>query len=122
MVRAAAAETEAFRSETTGRAGRVPFTFPVRWLTCPEIRAAAAQLIDEANWVPIHESQSFDYQKPLAIEVDYRMKVEMLREAKPPRIILRAAIATLQDEPCLHLEMILRIVGVTPDTAPDASG
>jgi hypothetical protein len=121
VVRAEAAATEAFAHETRGGAARVPFTFPVRWLTHPEIRAAAARMIDEAAWIPLHESQSFDYKNSLERDVDYRMKVVMLREAKPSRIILRADIATIADEPCLSMEMTLRIVA-TPamhDGAPD---
>jgi hypothetical protein len=37
----------------------------------------------------------------------------MWREAKPSRLILRAEIATVADEPCLSMEMILRIVSMS---------
>ncbi|MGC2394280.1 MAG: hypothetical protein WA465_11335 [Methylovirgula sp.] len=84
----------------------------MRWLTHPDIRAAAARLIGAAEWVPIHESQSFEVRRPLETAVDYRMRMEMWREAMPPRLLLRAEVATDADEPCLVMEMILRIVSV----------
>ncbi len=118
VVRAESAEAEAFGRETRNRAGlaRVPFTFPVRWLARPEIRAAAAQMMGGHGWIPIHELQSFDYHTPLEHDVDYTMKVQMSREAKPPRLILRAEIATEHDDLRLRMEMTLRIVTMP---APD---
>lgn len=113
MVRAGAAEVEAFRRETGGVTSRgVPFTFPVRWFAHPEIHAAAIQLIEFKPWVPIHESQSFDYEHMLDIEVDYQMRVEIARELEPSRLILRAEIGSLSGgaDICLHAEMILRII------------
>jgi hypothetical protein len=112
VVRAEAGEADAFRREAGGRAGRIPFTFPVRWFAHPELRAAAARMMGEAGWVPIHESQSFDYRRPLESDVDYRMSVEMSREAKPPRLVLRAEVVAGADELCLTAEMILRIVSM----------
>jgi hypothetical protein len=109
-VRASAAEVEAFRRETSGgpAAKELPFTFPVRWLTHPDIRAAGASLVDGEPWVPIHESQSFDYERPLEIDTDYQMVVELSREAEPPRLLLRAEISAAV--PHLRTEMVLRIV------------
>jgi hypothetical protein len=112
MVRAGAGEAEDFGRVTGSKAGHIPFTFPVRWFARPELRTAAAQMVGEAAWVPIHESQSFDYDRPLESDVDYRMTVDMWREAKPARLILRAEIATHEDKPCLRMEMILRIVSM----------
>jgi hypothetical protein len=112
VVRAGAGEAESFGRETGASGSRLPFTFPVRWLARPEIHTAAAAMIDEAAWIPIHESQSFDYRRSLEVETDYRMRVDLRREAKPPRLILRAEIATQSGQPCLDMEMILRIVSM----------
>jgi hypothetical protein len=109
-VRIEAEASESFGRATGGRAGHIPFTFPVRWLAHPEIRAAAAQMIGKAEWIPIHESQSFDVRRRLETAIDYRMRIDMWRETKPPRLLLRAEIATDADEVCLAMEMILRIV------------
>jgi hypothetical protein len=74
-------------------------------------------MIQEAAWVPIHESQSFDYRRRLETETDYRMRADMRREAKPPRLILRAEITTQSGDLCLDMEMILRIVSMNTGSA-----
>lgn len=109
-VRTDEAEIEAFARATGGRVGRIPFTFPVRWFALPELRAKAAEIMGGADWVPIHELQSFDYRRRLELDCDYRMRVEMRREQKPARLVLRAEIATDENELCLNMEMVLRIV------------
>ena len=106
---AGAADVADFRRETGAPEGsNLPFTYPVRWLTYPEIRAAGAALIDMDGWVPIHESQSFEYERRLDMEIDYQMMVELVRETDPSRLILRAEIGDAQL--CLRMEMILRII------------
>lgn len=119
MVRAEAADAEAF-ARATGTTGHIPFTFPVRWFARPEVRAAAARMMCEVAWVPLHESQSFDYRMPLESDVDYRMTIDMSREIKPARIVLRAKVVRDADEPCLTMEMVLRIV--TMPGAGDTAG
>jgi hypothetical protein len=109
-VRAGAAETEAFRRETLASDKGVPFTFPMRWFTHPDIRSAGTGLLGPEPWIPLHESQSFDYECPLEIDVDYQMSVDIIREFEPARLILRAEIG--KDTLCLRSEMILRIIPV----------
>ncbi len=116
-VRVEAEASEAFGRATGARAGRIPFTFPVRWLAHPQIRAAAARMIGATDWVPIHESQSFDACRRLETGIDYRMRIEMWREARPSRLLLRAKIATDTEEPCLSMEMTLRIVSADGSAA-----
>jgi hypothetical protein len=108
-VRATAQEVAAFRAETFAPADEaVPFTFPVRWFARPDIRAAAESLLGPEPSIPLHESQSFDYVSPLAIDTDYQMTVDITREYEPQRVILRADIGN--DAICLRSEMILRII------------
>ncbi|MEW6436225.1 MAG: hypothetical protein AB1508_03530 [Pseudomonadota bacterium] len=109
-VRATAAQATAFAHETGNPEQGVPFTFPVRWLARPDFLAAAVEMIGDANWVPIHESQSFDYRAPLAVETDYAMTVTMQRETEPSRIILLANVGPAGGAPLLDMEMMLRIV------------
>ncbi|HLH12278.1 MAG TPA: hypothetical protein VKV77_10430 [Methylovirgula sp.] len=111
LVRAGKNEVEAFRGET-GALGAVPFTFPVRWLADPHVRAAAIEMLGE-TWVPIHESQTFDYVVPLERDTDYRLTLEMSREIAPPRLILRAEVARQTGERCLDMEMVLRIIDLS---------
>ncbi len=112
IVRAGAAEAAAFRRETGALGEGIPFTFPVRWLARQDFQAAAAEMIGDANWVPIHESQSFDYRAPLALETDYEMTVTMARQTEPSRIVLVAHVGLAGEEPRLKMEMILRIVAL----------
>ena len=120
-VRAEAAEVAAFRRATSGVPSEkgVPFSFPVRWFAHPMIRAAGAELGDGTPWVPIHESQSFDYERPLEIDVDYRMMIDIIREREPARLILRAEITSMENGAanCLRMEMILRII---PTPSPES--
>ncbi|WP_297299571.1 hypothetical protein [uncultured Methylovirgula sp.] len=109
-VRAAAAEAAAFAREVGSPGQSVPFTFPVRWLARPDFQAAAVEMIGDANWVPIHESQSFDYRAPLTLDADYAMTVTMKRETEPSRIILSAYVGVADEAPSLSMEMTLRIV------------
>jgi hypothetical protein len=118
-VRADPAEVEAFAQEISAgvKEEGLPFTFPIRWFTHPDIRAAGERLGGTEPWVPIHESQSFDYARPLAADVDYTMIVEISREMEPARLILRAEIG--DGAPYLRAEMILRII---PTSALDQAG
>ena len=118
-VRASVAEVEAFRRETSGgpAARELPFTYPVRWFTHPDIRAAGAGLVGPEPWVPIHESQTFEYERRLEVDTDYQMVVELSRESEPPRLVLRAEIGDAA--PCLRSEMVLRIV---PTSALESGG
>jgi hypothetical protein len=122
-VRATAQEVEAFRAETFAPADQaVPFTFPVRWFALPDIRAAAESLLGSEPSIPLHESQSFDYLAPLAVDTDYHMTVDITREHEPQRIILRAEIGqgTIDQETiCVRSEMILRII---PASALEGGG
>jgi hypothetical protein len=116
-VHAAAAEVAAFRRETGAGGQGVPFTFPVRWLARADFQAVAVEMIGDANWVPIHESQSFDYQAPLAADTDYEMTVIMKRETEPSRIVLVAGIGVPGGTSHLTMEMILRIIPLPSEQA-----
>jgi hypothetical protein len=117
VVRASGAEAAAFRRETGGTGQRIPFTFPVRWLARADFQAVAVNMIGDANWVPIHESQSFDYRAPLAPDTDYEMAAIMKREIEPSRIVLIAEIGVPGEAPRLTMEMILRIVPLPTEQA-----
>jgi hypothetical protein len=127
MVRADATQVAAFRRATldvaaTDDFGVLPFTFPIRWLARPEIRAAVARLVrgeDSAALLPLHESQVFDYATPLLADVDYCMSVDICREAEPARLVLRAEVGPEANIVHLHMEMVLRIVAVG-DTQPES--
>jgi hypothetical protein len=118
-VRTDAAEVAAFRAETGGAPGTVPFTFPMRWLAAPEIATALGGLL-EAGHVLVHEAQSFAYDAPLDIGRSYLLRVEAESGLAPPRLTLRGQVTSLDGtsldgtppdgKPCLRLETVLRIV------------
>ncbi len=53
-------------------------------------------------------SQSFDYEQPLEVDIDYQMTVDIIRELEPSRLVLRAEIG--DGNMCLRAEMVLRII------------
>jgi hypothetical protein len=116
-VRASSAEADAFRRETGGIGEKIPFTFPVRWLARPDFHVIAAEMIGDSDWVPIHESQSFDYRAPLVADAEYAMTVRMQRQTEPSRIILLADVGAPGKESALSMEMILRIVPLPKEDA-----
>jgi hypothetical protein len=130
-----AADVDAFRAETgwsappaevqdrgvqdrgvkdRGVKDRVPHTFPMRWLSAPDVKDMVRAKMESAKGIAIHESQSFQYERPLAVDQDYLMSVEVEETATPPRLILRVSVATCRDQLCLRMETILRMVSGEP--------
>ncbi|MGA9213974.1 MAG: hypothetical protein WBZ54_01505, partial [Methylocella sp.] len=119
-VRTGAGEVAGFLRETgdaeTG--GFVPLTFPARWLALPAVRGAILQLIGGSGFLPVHEAQSFAYERELRIETCYVLAVEACRTATPPRVILKMAVSTGEGETCAHLETVLRVVPLNLGDVP----
>jgi hypothetical protein len=120
-VSTARAEIEAFQRETgwpeTGGAMRgmteplsVPHTFPMRWLALPELRSFLEAKLKKAGGVPFHESQSFAYENPLEADQDYLITADVHHQTNPERLVVRACVVTLRNEPRLQMETILRII------------
>ena len=111
-------EVAAFLRETggIGTGDFVPLTFPFRWLTLPAIRGLILQLSGGEGFLPVHEAQSFAYERSLRADDDYILDVAFQTAEKPPRLILKMAVSTVQGEICAHLETVLRIVRLTPET------
>ncbi|MGH6847238.1 MAG: hypothetical protein ACREC0_07320 [Methylocella sp.] len=95
----------------------VPLIFPVRWLALPAVRGLILQLIGGQGFLPIHEAQSFAYERELRIESEYVLAIEARRTAKPPRLILRMAVSTRQGQVCARSETVLRIVPLNLEPA-----
>ncbi len=57
----------------------VPLTFPIRWLSLPEIGDVIRQSLQGSNVVLLHTGQSFDYETPLVIDSYYRLHVRASR-------------------------------------------
>jgi hypothetical protein len=118
-VRTRAGEVAGFLRETGGarNGGLVPLTFPIRWLALPAIRGLILQSIGGDGFLPVHEAQSFAYERKLRVEADYVLSVEARRTAKPPRLTLKMDVSTSQGEICAQLETELRIVPLNLEPA-----
>lgn len=119
VVRADAAAVAAFRRaacfEEDGEA--VPATFPFRWLTLPVVRPTLSRMIGDGV-VPVHEAQSFAYERPLALDAEYRVGFVFRRSSAPDRLTVTASIETPDRQVCGGFEMVLRLVATTPKDSP----
>ena len=101
----------AFRRETGWAEldGPPPASFPVVWMRMPEIgdpiRAAAQEV-----GLPVHESQHFDYARPLEAGRDYELMLEMRREAEPMRLIATAEVFELDGAFVARIVSTLRLI------------
>lgn len=119
-VRAGAEAVARFAAATGQPAarGRVAPTFPITWLTRPDIRAAiAAALPTETGFALVHAAQEFRYDGALAIGEDYTLDLALEGPDARGLIRLRAELrAAGCDEVLLTLDsqFILHPVGETP--------
>src|ERR1700736_1786675 len=118
-VRTGAGEVARFLRETGSArdVAFVPLTFPFRWLALPAIRGLILQLIGGDGFLPVHEAQSFAYERELRVEADYVLSVECRPTPKPPRLTLKMDVSTGQGEICAQLETVLRIVPLNLEPA-----
>lgn len=109
-VAADAAEVAAFRRAAGLGEGRdgLPFTWPIRWMARPDIRAALTALVQEPNIVPFHEAQTFDYAAPLRADVAYTLAVTARRESTPDRLVAEGRLAA-DGVPVASVETVLRL-------------
>lgn len=113
-VRTAAEDVACFLAATPApcQAGDfVPLTFPFRWMALPEVRSLICETIGP-GFLPLHESQSFLYERPLRVNAAYVLAIEACRSANPPRLTVRMAVSSSEGEVCAELEALLRIVPV----------
>jgi hypothetical protein len=101
-----------FARETgcSAQGAAAPLSYPALWLAEPRIHDAIAQVCAGADAVPVHEAQRFAYEAPLKVGGEYELAVSMRREAKPPRLVIEALLATLEGAPVGRFETLLRLV------------
>jgi hypothetical protein len=129
-VSADAAAAAAFRQATPQEAeaegaGELPFTFPLRWLTRAEIREAVARLIpceEGKTFLPLHESQSFDYAASLRPGADYCMTVDIRRDHQGAQLLLHSEIGPDAGVVHLRMDMVLRLVAIEDGRASAKAG
>jgi hypothetical protein len=105
-------EVAAFSRETGGAgiSDFVPLSFPFRWLALPAVRGAIMQGLGGDGFLPVHEAQSFAYERGLRLNTSYVLDVEIETGEKPPRLIVKMTVSSTEAEICARLETVLRIV------------
>ncbi|WP_374309257.1 hypothetical protein [Methylocella sp.] len=116
-VRAETAAVEAFRAaclddrvDGLGADG-LPATYPFRWLTLPQVRPSLSAMLGGEGVLPVHEGQSFSYERALRRDADYRLDFEFRRTSAPERLTVSCAIFEGEEPaPCAGFETVLRLV------------
>ncbi len=117
-VTTSASIVEAFCRQTGWPEGEgfLPASFPVVWMRIPEIgdpiRVAAQEI-----GLPVHEAQQFDYVRPLELDHDYDLMLELRRESDPPRLIATAEVFAPAGEFIARVVSTLRLID--PDSIPE---
>lgn len=101
---------EAYARETGGDGKTVPLSFPAVWLMEPTLFAPVREMCETLDVVPVHESQSFAYETPLAMGGRYDVSVSLRREETPSRLIIDATIFALDGAKIGKSETMLRLV------------
>jgi hypothetical protein len=110
-VSAKADEVAAFRKAIrSGEDGAdLPLTYPIRWLVARDVRDALTSLVPEPDIVPVHEAQTFDYQRPLRPDEEYVITLSARREQAPDRLIADGVIVDSDGKQCASVEVVLRL-------------
>ena len=103
------AEIAAFAAATGAPAAEASATFPIVWLSSPELKAALRASIGPDH-LPVHESQSFDYSRPLAPGAAYRLTAVARRESAPERLVVDANVVETAGAPVVTMRAVLRLV------------
>jgi hypothetical protein len=94
----------------TGASGdRPPATFPIVWLSLPELKQALNVAVGPGR-VPVHESQSFDYERPLRPGEAVVLAGVARREHSPERLIVSVEAKGDDGRTALTMRSVLRVV------------
>ena len=107
-VAACPAEIAAFAMAIGARDDVVPATYPIVWLSSPELKAALRATAGP-DYLPVHESQSFDYSRPLVPGAAYRLTAVARRESAPERLTVVADVVQMAGAPVVTMRAVLRL-------------
>ncbi len=102
-------EIAAFAAAVGAPSDEVPASFPIVWLSRPELKSALREAAG-ADVLPVHESQSFDYAQPLSVGAAYRLTAVARREYAPERLVVEASAADRAGAPVVTMRAVLRLV------------
>jgi hypothetical protein len=104
------AQAEVYSRETGGDGSCVPLSFPAVWIADRAVFDPIRKLCEALDVVPVHESQNFAYDTPLAAGATYDVNVFLRREETPPRLIVDATIHSVNGGLVGKSETMLRLV------------
>ncbi len=100
----------AYAREIGADGARVPLAYPAVWLSEPALSKIISDVCETLAVVPVHESQSFAYERSLTAGESYDVTVMLRREETPPRLIADALIAAIDGAQVGKIETMLRLV------------
>ena len=106
------AAVAAFARSVAAHGEAIPATFPIVWLSAPALKAALRDAAG-AEFLPVHESQSFDYARPLVSGAGYRLTAFAARETAPDRLVVEADVCEATGAPVLTMRAVLRLVSLS---------
>jgi len=109
-----------------GGQDRVPFTFPLRWLAQPEIRAAIAGVIGTQSGaaqrapdtVPVHVEQHIEYDRALRVGESYQLAVGVDGPDAQNLVCVTGVITDAGGAPVARLTTTLLLVDLAQGDAP----
>ena len=104
----------AFAAAVDATGPEPPATFPATWLSLPRVKEALAAAIGPGH-LPVHESQSFDYERPLRSGARYLLSATAWREEGPARLVFVAEAAEPDGRIAVAMRSVLRIVRIGED-------
>jgi acyl dehydratase len=119
-VRTAAADVDAFTRAlgSRGTYGPVPWTFPIRWLSLPEVRSKISRVLSLDQSVVVQQSQTFHYASPLERDRDYSFEiVGYSAAASHDRTMLCTKICGTTGNDVVLMETVLRTLRQVPAVA-----
>lgn len=86
-------EARAFAASLGSSPERVPYTFPIRLLAAPPLRAALHQIAQDKGGALLHEGQTLAFERPLDLDlpvhVDYTLDI---LDGPPVQVRLEALV------------------------------
>ena len=107
-------EIAAFALACDAPANEPPATFPMVWLAAPAIRAVLERAAGP-TFLPVHESQSFDYERPLKSGGRYVLSGLARRETGPDRLFVALQATDGEAHVALTMKTVLRLLAVAGD-------
>ncbi len=108
------AELAAFAEACEAPPGEPPATFPIAWLAAPALRSML-QAMAGPSYLPVHESQSFDYERALKPGGRYVLSGVARRETGPDRLVVALQATDGEAHVALTMKTVLRLVAVAGD-------